>query len=289
MVYFLDQLEDGQDVAGLQRNLDAFSKLTREAVVFLWDISTSTQRASYAEHKNYPAVVTQLTRHVCEFLDGVSILAAQGAAEPCKPLLRSAIEAVLLINYVLESDSERRGLAYHVAHAHRKIKLYDKVEPAKQAPFATFVAGLKTMLASPEYAPIEAEWQATKKGRGNWFSLFKGPQNVKELADLAKRPELYEWFYGYYSSAMHAGDGFDKIGRGNNGTGEKAIKPLRHPETLQGMVITAVSLCSMVTTMLLERWGTHEQKVKAQADYIANIRPDLMVLRGDQLIHAPWL
>lgn len=287
MVYFLDQLEDGQSLAGLQKNLDGFSNLAREAVVFLWDNLHDTLPASYAEKKHYPAVVMLLTRHVCEHLDGVAIVAAQGAAEPCKLCLRSALEAAICIQYILEADSDRRGLGYIVEHAHRKIDLYDSLKPAQQAPHASYIAGLKSMLTKAEFVDVEADWQA-RKGKANWYSLFKGPPNFKDMCDRLKQDDLYEWAYRHWSSAMHATDGFEKIAGSSSATGEKSIKPLRHPDGLQGHVVFAIGVAHMVSRWILDRWGTKEQKEKAQADYEANIRPGLKELQGGDLIRAAW-
>src|SRR5208283_5075674 len=79
------------------------------------------------------STVLMLARLFCEQNDGVAILAAEGCAEPSKPLCRSALEATLGIQYILEKDSERRGLAYQVAHAHRKLKIYRKLNPKEPA------------------------------------------------------------------------------------------------------------------------------------------------------------
>ena len=218
VIYFLDHLEEGQDLTGLKNNLDRFSQLIRDAVKFLWANLETTLPVSYAENKHYPAVVMLLTRHVCEHLDAVAVLAAQGAAEPCKLSLRSALEAAVCIQYVLEADSEQRGLSYLVEQAHRKIGLYDELSPAEQAPFATYIAGLKTMLAKSDFAPIEADWQA-RRGKANWYSLFKGPPNFKDMCDKLKRDDLYKWAYRNWSSAMHATDGLDKIAGSGSATG----------------------------------------------------------------------
>ena len=218
MVYFLDQLVEGQNLAGLQKNLDRFSQAVRQAVVFLWDNLNCTLKASYAEQKNYPVVVMLLTRHVCEQLDAVAVLAAQGAAEPCKLSLRSALEAAICVQYILEADSDRRGLAYIVEHTHRKISLYDSLEPAKQAPYTSHIASLRSMLANAEFSPIEAEWQA-RKGKANWYALFKGPPNFKDMCDRLKQADLYEWAYRHWSTAMHATDGFSNIAGSDRTTG----------------------------------------------------------------------
>jgi hypothetical protein len=111
---------------------------------------------------------------------------------------------------------------------------------------------------------------------------------AREIAEAAGRPELYDTFYALYSGTMHAGDCFDKIAKGATDE-EKTIKPLRHPEQLQEMVISAVSLCSMVGKLLLNRWGTHEQKARAQTVYETKIQPDFRFLtENPDLIKAPW-
>ena len=291
-MYFSEMLKAGQDLAGLQKNLDRMSDLVGEAVKLLWHNSTITQPAALVEKKQYPSVVLVLTRHVCEYADSVAIHTRQGAADPCKLPLRSTIEAALSIYDVLEpaSESEQRGLAYHVAHAHQKIKLFNKLEPAKQAPHAAYIAGLQSMLAKAEYAPIGAEWKAQKKKFYNvkWFSLFNGHKGLREIAEAAGKPELYNTFYSLYSGTMHAADCFDKIGKGATDE-QKVLKPLRHPEQLQAMVLSAVSLCSMVGKMLLNRWGTDEQKAQAQKTYEAKIQPDFRFLTDNpELIEAPW-
>lgn len=291
-MYFFELTEAGRDSDGVRNNLIKFSELTVEAVRLLWDCSTVTQPAALLEKKQYPSVVLVLTRHVCEYADSVAIHSRQGASDPCRLPLRSTIEAALSIYAVLEpaSESEQRGLAYQVAHAHQKIKQFNKMAPSRQPAHAAYVDRLKSMLAKPEYAPVDTEWKAHKKKRNDvkWFSLFNGHKGLREIAIAAKRPELYEEFYKSYSGTIHAGDCFDKIANGDTDE-RKLIKPLRHPEQLQGMVLTAVSLCSMVAKMLLNRWGTDEQKAQAQKTYEAKIQPDFRFLTDSpELIKAPW-
>ena len=96
-----------------------------------------------------------------------------------------------------------------MAHAHKKIKLYDRLDPTTPAgkelrrlldgdpmedffsalPFLNYpkmIANLQNMLSKPDFQPIEAEWQRlkalNKKRDPEWFSLFGGPKNVRELA-----------------------------------------------------------------------------------------------------------
>jgi len=72
-----------------------------------------TQPNKEPQH-NHVAVLL-LTRHAMEMVDGVGVLVEKGCAEPCKNLLRSALEAALGVLYIIEGDSARRNLAYQLA------------------------------------------------------------------------------------------------------------------------------------------------------------------------------
>lgn len=299
-------LAEGQNDAGYRGLLGKFAELVRDAVQMLCRAWEQIQAPSYAEQKHYPLVVLLLTRHICEQLDGVSILAEKGCADPIKPLLRSSFEAMLGIEYILAADSERRGIAYQVAHAHRQIKLYRKVDPEEQSgkqlravlasdPLASgmewpkvdtkkLIANLERMLARSEYAPINSEWDRLK-GKAKWFALFDGPKDVHALAAKLNRVGMYEFLYRHWSNAVHAGDCLSNIG---GKSGNVAIKPIRHPEGLQSMISVSIGLCLAVTPLLLTRWGTADEQEQFRADYIAQIQPRFEQLHKGELINAPW-
>jgi hypothetical protein len=195
-----------------------------------------------------------LVRHVIESVDGVAILVSGSGSHPCQPLLRSALEAVLGVLYILEKDTKQRGLAYQVAHAHKKIKLYDRLDPTTQAgkqlrkvlhgdpmegffsalPFLNYpkmIANLQDMLVKPGFQPIEGLWQRIKalnnKRDPEWYSLSGGPKNVREVAVHLRMTGMYEFLYRFWSESVHAGMAMEAIGRNGGAT---VILPVRHPD-----------------------------------------------------------
>ena len=89
------------------------------------------------------------------------------------------------------------------------------------------------MLAEPDFQPIEQEWQSLKAKRKHdpeWFSLFGGPQSVRDLAIRVKWAGTYEFLYRTWSNEVHAGRAMESIGRRN---GIIVMRPIRHPEELQ--------------------------------------------------------
>jgi hypothetical protein len=311
-MYFADQIVDQTGLPKYEALLDKLSALVKDAVCLLGKTWRNAELAAYPERKFHHATVQVLTRHVCEALDGVSVLAANGCAEPCKPLLRSSFEAMLGIQYILETDEERRGLAYQVAHAHRKIALYKRLDPNENAgkalaaalasdPLAIgvtqnlpahidlqkMIANLEGMFRKPEYAAVEAEWaKESKKKDAHWYSLFCGPKALRDLAIRMKHGGMYEFLYRHWSNNVHAGDCFETLAPGANGG--VSIRPIRHPEGLQLMVSLAVSITLAVGRTLLDRYATQEQRASFQAEYAATIQQRFQSLGQGELINVPW-
>jgi len=311
-MYFEDQIVVQSGIPKYEALLRQFSDLVKDAVCLLGKTWRNAELAAYPEHRFHHATVQVLTRHVCEALDGVAVLAAKGCAEPCKPLLRSSFEAMLGIQYILEADEERRGLAYQVAHAHRKITLYKRLDPNENAgkalaaalvsdPLATgltqnlpahidlqkLIANLEGMLRKPEYAAVEAEWvKESKKKDAHWYSLFGGPKSLRDLAIQLKHGGMYEFLYRHWSNNVHAGDCFETLSPAANGGVN--IRPIRHPDGLQPMVGLAVSITLAVGRTLLHRYATQEQRASFQAEYVATIQQRFQRLGQGELINVPW-
>ena len=299
MVFF--KLKTEEETQIYQQELAKYAKLIGSAVNFTWHAWERTEAKSFEEKAHYPVVVLALTRHVCEELGAVGVLAAQGYAEACKLPLRSTFEAMLGIQFILKADSERRGIAYQVAHARRRIAEYKRLDlneetgrklraDLKNDPLAAglawpadtkpMVANLETLLASSDFAPINAEWQRMrgtgKKKKVAWFALFGGPADVEQLAKHLDRAAAYEFLYRDWSNAVHAGDCLRNFGKKTGGKpGEVAIKPVQHPEGLGSMIALSLGICVLISRLLLERWGTEELREAAQADWIARFQPGL--------------
>jgi hypothetical protein len=257
-----------------------------------------------------------LVRLFCEQSDAVAVLAAEGCAEPAKPLARSAFEASLGVHYILESDSERRGLAYQVAHAHRQIKLYRKLDPNEQAgrelrtriqndpvsvsvlqslpvfDFQKEVNRLTGMLTKSPYDAIEQEWKRRKKelnGEPSWFALYNGPRTIQALASRLGKGGWYEFLYSGWSDVVHAGSGMGHIAKNTSSSDlPVVIRPFRHPQGLQNLISIVAGMCLELSRGVLKSYGTATHRREMDERYIAELRDRLRELTACELIKAPW-
>lgn len=310
-MYFRELIESGADwqrFETLLGNLSTFLEdFLRKLVIPSLDVAIS--RAS-RQPQFFHVTAWMLVRHVISSIDGVSVLVAKGCAENCGPLLRSALEAQTSLAYILQADSERRGLAYQLAHQHRKIKFLKACDPCEQKgqairaeladdPFRGLldcipvdpkkqVTILEGLFTRPEYAPIEAEWQRLRKKTNkdpDWYTLFSGPRSVRELSKVVGQLSMYEFLYRHWSNVVHAGSGMENLARGKEG--QVTIKPIRHPEDLQPVCRIAGSLCLSVSGALLRAFAP-DDIAKLQQLYVSELRPRFHELLDKELIRVPW-
>jgi len=148
-----------------------------------------------------------LYRHIIEMTDGIEVLLSQACSNPVVPLLRSSFEAVLSIEYILETEEDyvHRSLSWLVGYVHKRLDMYERLEfstskgkefrnaiaddkmlPHLKLP-STFAAAagqartnLKPMLTKPHIKAIQEEYCRFAR-RPNWYRLFGGPANLREL------------------------------------------------------------------------------------------------------------
>jgi len=68
-------------------------------------------------------------RHIFELIDAISVLVKYICIDPCKILLRSVLESVLSIKYILEKDTEKRLKAFMACFWHQEINNLRKMNP----------------------------------------------------------------------------------------------------------------------------------------------------------------
>jgi hypothetical protein len=315
-MYFKDLLPSDADYEKYKKLLQQFSDFVRDCISFPLTAYKVAEQSSFGDGKLHHSPVLMLIRHFCEQSDAVAVLATEGCGEPAKPLIRSAFEASLSVQYIMEKDSERRGLAYLVAHTHRRIKLYRKLDPSEQAgkelrnkiqndpmsvsvlkglpvfDFQKLIARLTGMLARSPYDAIEREWTRRKKelkSEPSWYSLYDGPRTIQALALHLRKGGWYELLYSDWSDVVHAGSGMVNVAANTSGGDDPVvIRPLRHPEGLQNLIVLAAGLCLELTRCVLKSYGTDADQLKMQARYNAEIRDRYLQLTQGDLITAPW-
>jgi len=250
--------------------------------------------------------VILIFRHIIESLDAISILVKHGCADPTEPLLRSIFEALIGLKYILEKDTVLRALSYEVAHVHRQISLYRKLDPTtdqgkqfkkilsddstvNNVTLLTIdtnklITNLENMLKKPQYVSIDTEWQnykKTNKENPNWFSLFGGPRNIIDLAYLVNQGGVYEVFYRTWSQSVHVTGLIRNITRDVTGNG--AISGLRNPKNIQENSSLSLSMVIAAYTKMIKYYVPEKDK-DFQAWYIKSIREGYLELSSKKRI-----
>jgi hypothetical protein len=91
--------------------------------------------------------------------------------------------------------------------------------------------------------------------------------------------------YRDWSDFIHAGSSLRNVGRKQDGT--TVLRPLRHPEGLQGSVRIASGICLAISQRLVDVYAK-EEKDEFKNLYVQNIQARLLEVSGKELIHAPW-
>lgn len=234
-------------------------------------------------------------RHILGLSDAVAINIRASAADPCKLLLRGSLESYLGIAYILEANTDQRGMAFMFWYVNQKLKLYKKLDfttdqgkefrktlstdklfesmkldyPKDKLDDA--IDNLNSLLKKPGYVEAAAEYQRLRKsGKKNphWYSFYNGPENVEKLATHLHSPLIYHILYRQWSEATHGTDIIQGvIHEGPSGTTE--IVQLRLPKDAQILTFFAITIFIELYQRLIKhfvpsrlvdfkKWYTHE-------------------------------
>lgn len=173
--------------------------------------------------------VLALYRHILEMTDAVELLLSHGSAVPARPVIRSSFEALLSIEYILESDETycERALSWLVNHFHNSRKFLETLIPetGKGVEFAKALASdpigpritlpsaddarrqvsvLDQLMSDQRLRKVVEEFKL--KPRAKWYSLFDGPNDLRALARHMNQLARYDHLYRIWSSTSHSLD-----------------------------------------------------------------------------------
>lgn len=260
-----------------------------------------------------------LFRHVIEHADSVAILIRAGSPSPCSPLVRTAFEAMLGLQYMLASDTETRAACYRYCHLRDELDLalsLDRRTPegkakhaelsgdvlfpsvAKHEQLALQQAGLiRASIARPCFAGFDEAWNNARgksKSLPRWYALFGGPKSIRQLAKHLDHAAMYDFLYRSWSGHTHASSGMKSFERVEQEFG--AIKPLRSPEGVEQVAtITATLVVSSIRFTVnallpsqsedFARW--YDKQMRSEAMWLAdNIGALKVVLDGSTDSHT---
>jgi len=258
-------------------------------------------KCDQAANQRQVLAVVMLGLHAVEALDAISVLLRRCSVDPAKVILRSEMEAMFGLTYMAQSDTERKSIQYLVCHSHARIDLYKRLDPTtdtgkqlsaelkKDSTFGELdivaldtqasIANLESMLARPEYAAVEAEWQrlrSVQTGTIWWYNLFCGPRNVQGLAEAVNDHGFYQTLYRFYSGEMHATNALESLHTQPDMI-HSAYQPLRYPTDLPTVAQLAVSMALRSYRSLIGMLVPEEIKPYAEW-YTHQISPDYSTL-----------
>lgn len=254
-------------------------------------------------------IPTLIFRNILELSDSISILIKESSIEPCKILLRSLLENILSLIYMLEENEKQNALCYMVVKTNKEIKNFNKFINEEQSSkqfklqvekdelnfkFDKFInhpdilkakeSKLK-LLDKPEFRPIQLEYIRTSKKPSNrdpkWYSLYDGPKNIYELAEKLNKTIRYEFFYRKFSDSVHGQDVFK--GMVSAGKDQGQIIQIRNFKDTQKVTSDAVSLLLEIFNLyVLKRVPNKEKEFKV---WYGTIRNDFMDLTNRKYLN----
>lgn len=256
--------------------------------------------------------ILAVCRNLIERIDGVSVLARSGSAQNGYPLLRTAFETLLGLQYMLERDTINRALAYQVRHAHRSIAFATQLDPTTpegrelrasvaneefrhvltdtDAEADKEIAHWAPMLNSADFQAVEDAWQTSTKGKRTklveWYSLFGGPTKFKALAEHLNQKVAWNILYTMWSDVTHGTDAFNHVGKARE-PGAVNLRPARNPEGIEKVCGFAVLFATQAAIAILSSFAP-DALPDFRERYRSNISSELSSALGAPGISAPW-
>jgi hypothetical protein len=198
-------------------------------------------------------VLSILLRRVLEALDGISILIKSGSITNTKLLMRSMLELLMDIKYILMKDSSKRAGRYLGFQFIDEDEKFERFLDGGEEAYKEFEKEIKRELMfgisitnnretvrkniddkrnlystdGSEFFDVYSQYKKTKNPPGYWFKLFDGPKNIFEYAIEVDMKTIYNFLYSDFSQAVHGRDFLHQWQAAKNGKAGITIHGLR--------------------------------------------------------------
>ena len=227
-----------------------------------------------------------LFRRSIELTDAIETLLSQSCVEPAFPLLRSSLEATLSLRYIFETGDEEkekeRSLAWLCGNVHNRLCYSDMIRKRKvsdEIPAVTpdaIVADaekeyqkLQVFLKKPHMQRVLAEHRAQKRQPPRWYSLFKGPNDLRSLAERLGWTDYY-LLYKSWSRDVHSSGNVEKVFKLTQG--RQTVEPLRVPGSMFQVAVFAEVFLGYAMLTMARRYRSGEEEQR-KAWYKAEVFP----------------
>lgn len=246
--------------------------------------------------------ISLFLRNYLSYVDACSILVKYSSIEPCNGLLRTSFENLLYILHLIDNPSGQKGLSYIIWNAFEKNKILNKYDGTSET-YLKLAEGFKNnellkdekppilkdidrlmennkrLINSKKYSSIVKEYHRTKnkvKNKSvNWYSMFDGPSNIRELAIKLDLEPFYEILYKSWSSSTHGTSVIDGIVSGDE-NGIAQINQIRLPFDAESVT----GLCTNLSVLLFSKYikAKHPDKNNDFKQWYAQFREETKIL-----------
>jgi hypothetical protein len=267
-------------IARARKFLDVATPMFQELVNYgsnaLIRCATSSKRG-----ENEDLAVFNLYRHVLEMTDAFEVMISNSCVIPTIPIMRSMFEALLGLEYILESKSTyvQRSLSWLASYIQKRITFYETMlnESPRGKEFLASVRKdkwikdlpelpqnkiqeaierMKSILQREQFNDIRIELARFDRPP-NWYHLFGGPARIQQLAYKLNRHMHYDFLYRHWSNFAHAQD-FSRF-LGVDSTGEGGIRGIRDVGQIQDFARFVASFIVEATRILLLEFRPSEE------------------------------
>lgn len=274
-------IDRNKAIEPIEKNLQAQTQLLRNLV----DYGSNLLVRSFNSSPRGMAEVVLcgvLLKQVIAMVDAAEVLISAGCGHAAYLPIRSAFEASLYIEWIMESDTERRATRYIVATLRNERLWCSRVTPgtAEEKEFTSIVktlgldicgskpeiateaeshlAEVNRILSQPQLATIDKEFDSKRGKRKSdieWYKLDDNVKSIREVAKKVNRLSEYEFFYAKGSNVVHGSSYKDHISFSNS---QIQFKPIRHLADINTQLIYIVSSCITSYKRILERYRPGE-------------------------------
>src|SRR5208283_2575345 len=223
-------------------------------------------------------VLAILLRQVVAMLDGVELLLSNGATHAAQLQMRALFEASIYIDWILESDCEKKAAYYYVHNLRRKRLWASRTQPGS-AESQNFIAEMNKsglpisdelressreqiqeidrVLSRPKFANINEDFEKHRNGKRYdpaWYVPL-GQRSLRTIAQKVDRSSQYVIFYSGASEVMHTSNYGHHIIIGD---GELTFQPIRTLEGFERVLRPSLGIALHIFRRILQEYRAGE-------------------------------
>ena len=209
--------------------IDISSPYLREIINYGTNLLARCETSSTGK-ENEDVAPLILYFHIIEMTDGIEVLLNQSCPVTAIPLIRSSFEALLYLEYIMESDYKRRSIAFLNEMINNQIEAHELMIPTTQRAktvrkeYEKDIANKGIRWPDPSKALYNINfYNKLKRGRlfeeieiekcrlkieldrkPKWHELYGGPSSLNDLAIVLYKKAQYDILYRDWSAISHA-------------------------------------------------------------------------------------